>query len=168
VPGYACRVTPADDIEVRAASAADAETIAGFNARLASETEAIVLEAHRLRDGVAALLADPAKGFYTVAEAAGRVVGQMLVTYEWSDWRNGWFWWVQSVYVDPEYRGQGVFARIYRHVEERARASGEVCGVRLYVEEGNEAARTVYRRLGLQDAPYRMLQVDWTLDGREP
>jgi len=160
-------MTASSDIRVRPAVASDAGAIAHFNARLAEETEAIVLDPRRLRAGVEALLVDPAKGFYTVAESGDAIVGQMLVTYEWSDWRNGWFWWVQSVYVAPDFRGRGVFARIYRDVERRAREDGGVCGLRLYVEEENARAREVYRRLGLADAPYRMLQVDWASENHE-
>jgi GNAT superfamily N-acetyltransferase len=149
-------------LRVRPAEPADLGFIVAANAALARETEQRELEPARLRAGVAAVLDDAAKGRYFVAEAAGRVVGQLLLTWEWSDWRNGTFWWIQSVYVVSGARGQGVFTALYRHVEALARADAGVCGLRLYVEGHNERARRSYLRLGFAAAGYEILEVDFT------
>lgn len=146
-------------VHVRQAEAADRETIVEFNRRMALETEGKVLDEAVLRGGVGAALADPERrGPYFLAEWKGEVVGQLQFTYEWSDWRNGWFWWVQSVYVRPEARGQGVFRALFAHVEDLARRRGDVVGLRLYVEAGNHAAQATYARLGLASAGYLMLE----------
>jgi ribosomal protein S18 acetylase RimI-like enzyme len=112
------------------------------------------------------VLADPAKGWYTVVEDAGRVVGQCLVTLEWSDWRNGWFWWVQSVYVAPHVRRTGVFRDLYRHLEAAAVARPDVIGIRLYVERDNARAQATYESLGLEEEPYNLM-ARYPLPGRE-
>jgi len=151
-------------IIIRAATAADVATIARFNAAMAWETEGLTLDGERVRRGVEAVLADPSKGFYWVAELDGRPAGQMLVTPEWSDWRNGAFWWIQSVYVEPPCRGRGVFRALYEHAERRARSEPGVCGLRLYVEQHNERAQQVYLRLGMKPTPYRIFEVDFVLN----
>jgi ribosomal protein S18 acetylase RimI-like enzyme len=151
-------------INLREAIASDASVIAEFNAAMAAETEGIALERDRLTAGVRAVLADRSKGFYLVAESQGEVVAQTLITYEWSDWRNGVFWWIQSVYVKPEFRGQGVFTRIYEYVAESARNSGNVCGLRLYVEHENERAQRTYERLGMRRTVYHMYEADFVLN----
>ena len=151
------------DILIRRATLADARAIAAHNAALALESENLELDLDRLRQGVEAALADPAKGFYTVAESGGAVIGQMMVTFEWSDWRNGTFWWVQSVYVRPDHRRQGVYRRLYRHVLEEAKGRGDVCGLRLYVSKENLSAQRVYHRLGMKKAPYELYEVDFVL-----
>lgn len=151
------------NLMIRAASAADIETIAAFNAALATESEGKSLDGKTLRTGLTALFADPNKGRYFLAEQAGRVVGQTMLTYEWSDWRNGIFWWIQSVYVIPEARGKGVFGALYRHIEKLATADPGVCGLRLYVDKNNTSATRVYRQLGMQDAHYDMLERDFVL-----
>lgn len=151
------------DLHIRTAAAADAPVIAAFNLAMARETEHLELDPARLRAGVEAVLADAAKGFYLVAESGGRVVGQLMITFEWSDWRNGNFWWIQSVYVDPEARGLGVYRRLYQHVRGAADARGNVCGIRLYVERENVRAQEVYRRQGMSAAPYEMYEVDLVL-----
>jgi len=148
---------------VRAAVRADAGAIARFNAALARETEAKQLDPERLRAGVEAVFDDPARGAYYVAELDGRVAGGLLVTREWSDWRNGEFWWIQSVYVEPELRGRGVYRGLHAHVVERARAAGDVCGLRLYVERANERAKRTYEALGMRHADYDMYEVDFVL-----
>jgi GNAT superfamily N-acetyltransferase len=124
----------------------------------------VQLDPERLRLGVEAVLRDPARGFYTVAEAESRLVGQMMITYEWSDWRNGTFWWIQSVYVPPEYRKRGVYRRLYEHVLGQAKARTEVCGIRLYVDRHNRAAQQVYERLGMRAASYAMYELDFVLE----
>ncbi len=144
---------------IRRGTLDDAAAIVEFNRGLAWETEQKTLDLTLLRRGVTALLDDPAKGFYTVAESNGELVGQTLITMEWSDWRNGWFWWIQSVYVKAEARSSGVFNQIYQHLLREAQSSEDVIGLRLYVERDNERAKAVYRKLGMTDTPYDMLEV---------
>ena len=153
---------------VREAVAGDAETIARFNARMAEETEGIALEWERVLAGVRAVFEKPERGWYLVAAnaAGGEVVGQLMVTYEWSDWRNGVFWWIQSVYVAPEARGKGVYKTLYEELLRRARADSGVCGIRLYVEKNNERARGVYARAGMKRAEYEMYEVDFVIARR--
>lgn len=146
------------NLRVRRAAAPDAEVIARYNAAMAIETEHLDLERERLLAGVRAVLADAGKGFYLVAETEGAVAGQMMITYEWSDWRNGWFWWIQSVYVIAEYRRRGVFRTLFEHVQTAARKDPEVIGLRLYVERGNLSAQKTYRMLGMADTGYFVLE----------
>ncbi len=150
-------------ISIRRGTASDAETIAGFNAAMALETEKLSLERPRMLEGVRAVLRDASKGFYLVAELRGRPVGQMMITYEWSDWRNGLFWWIQSVYVEPDQRRAGVYTSLHRYVVEEAQRGGDVCGIRLYVERENEIAQGVYRGLGMQKTVYDMFEVDFVI-----
>ncbi len=128
--------------------------IAEFNLRLAQETEGLTLDRLRLDKGVKALLQDSAKGVYYIAEVNGAVVGQVMITYEWSDWRNGNLWWLQSVYVRQDFRKQGVFSALFRHVERLARERPEVRGLRLYMHAENEQARRSYQRLGMNPTQY--------------
>ena len=141
-------------ITIRNAQPADAACIADFNARLAPETEDKRLDAATVLKGVEALLADNAKGVYFLAEVEGAVVGQLSITREWSDWRNAWFWWVQSVYVEAEFRGQGVFSSLFRHAWLAAEQQGSVCAFRLYVESDNDQAQSTYERLGMKRTSY--------------
>ena len=143
---------------VRRAGPADAPILVEFNLRLAAETEGMSLDPAALAAGVAAGLADPHKALYFVAEEGGAVVGQLMLTREWSDWRNGWLWWIQSVYVCPEARRRGVFRALYQHVYEAARADPEVVGLRLYMEQDNHVARQTYLRLGMELSPYVVFQ----------
>ena len=154
----------AADATIRLGRMEDADVVAEFNRAMAVETEGLTLDAERLLAGTRAIFADPAKGFYLVAEQGGRVVGQLLITYEWSDWRNGVFWWVQSVYVAPEARGRGVYRRLYEDVHRRAKEKGDVCGMRLYVERENEAAKRTYSRLGMSATVYEMWEEDFVLE----
>jgi ribosomal protein S18 acetylase RimI-like enzyme len=151
------------NIAIRRATPDDAQTLALHNAAMAAETETITLDPERALRGVEAVLRDPAKGFYLLAEADGAVAGQLMITFEWSDWRNGVFWWLQSVYVRPEHRRRGVFTRLYRAMREEADKSGGVCGVRLYVESANQRAQQTYQRLGLRQAHYQMYEEDFVL-----
>jgi ribosomal protein S18 acetylase RimI-like enzyme len=145
-------------LTVRRATPADAAVIADFNARLALESEGKQLDAATLAAGVAAGLADPNKALYFVTEDAGVVVGQLMLTREWSDWRNGWIWWIQSVYVRAESRRQGVFRTLYEHVLETARNDPTVIGLRLYVEKENHAAQATYTNLGMEWTSYLVLE----------
>ncbi len=150
------------DIEIREALENDADVISEFNARLALESEAMRLDPDIVMPGVRALLGDPTKGRYWVAETDGKVVGQIMVTYEWSDWRNGMIWWIQSVYVHRDYRRRGVFSCLYRHVESLARRDPQVCGIRLYVEHENARAQQTYASLGMDMTDYRVMQSMFT------
>ena len=151
------------EIAVRGATPAAAEFLVRGNAAMALETEHLSLDLDSLRDGVHALFEQPGRGVYYVAELDGQRAGQMMITYEWSDWRNGLFWWIQSVYVEPRFRSQGVFKAIYRHVEKLARTTPGVCGLRLYVENSNSQAQEIYQRQGLQRTAYQMFEVDFVL-----
>ena len=145
-------------LTVRAARAGDADAIAAFNAAMALETEGKRLLPQVIAAGVRRLLAEPALGFYLVAEAGGALAGCLMVTTEWSDWRNGRFWWIQSVYVPPQWRRRGVFRALYRHVQEAARAQPDVCGLRLYVERENAGAQATYRSLGMAQTHYLLFE----------
>ena len=144
-------------LRVRRGLPADAPVLAAFNVAMAKETEDHDLDPAVVGPGVRAALEDPARSLYFVAEEGGRIVGQTMVTYEWSDWRNGFLWWIQSVYVAPEARERGVFKALHARVVEEARGAGAV-GIRLYVFDANRRAMDVYARLGLKDARYRVLE----------
>jgi GNAT superfamily N-acetyltransferase len=148
---------------IRPPRAADAPVLAEFNIRLAAETEHLQLDPPRVLAGVEAVLADPAKGTYWVADADGEVVGQLMITFEWSDWRNGVFWWIQSVYVRKDWRSRGVFKALYQHVEQSARSRSDVCGLRLYVERDNLRAQKTYQHLGLRPTNYDIYEVDFRI-----
>lgn len=148
-------------IHVRDAVPSDLEFIARGNEAMALETEHKTLDALTIRRGVAAALGNVAHGRYFIAEdGAGSPVGQLMVTYEWSDWRNGQFWWIQSVYVVPAARRLGVFRAMYRHLETLARATDGVRGLRLYVESNNVTAQRTYARCGLHDTGYRVMEIE--------
>ena len=149
-------------LTVRPAADADAEFLAQGNIAMALEAEHKHLDPATVRLGVRAVLDDPSKGRYFVAERDGQVVGQLMITYEWSDWRNGTFWWIQSVFVTPDARRAGVFRALFRHLESLAEGDRSVCGIRLYVERENERAQATYRRCGLEDGGYRVMEVDYS------
>ncbi|HOX56883.1 MAG TPA: GNAT family N-acetyltransferase [Candidatus Paceibacterota bacterium] len=155
------------EIKIREAALGDAPVIADFNLRLAQESEELRLEAARVEAGVAALLTDRAKGVYYVAEVHGAIVGQMLITYEWSDWRNGNMWWIQSVYVKPEFRRAGVFRSLFNHLRNLAQARKEVCSLRLYVHADNTRACESYERLGMSRTKYEIFELDVSEEGRQ-
>lgn len=142
---------------IRAATPADVADLVAWNAAMAWETERKRLDPDVLRRGVAGVLEQPRRGFYLVAERAGVAVGCLLVTFEWSDWRCGDFWWIQSVYVDPAARRGGVFRALYAAVEQRAASAGAV-GLRLYVETENRHAQQTYEGLGMQRCHYWMYE----------
>ena len=145
---------------VRSAGDIDIDRIVLFNQALARETEGRELDRRTLREGVEALLAEPARGQYFVAQKSGDVVGQVLVTYEWSDWRNGNIWWVQSVYVSRDHRREGVYRLLHEYVRSLARNQKAV-GLRLYVERDNEAAQRTYDALGMQASDYLLFEEMW-------
>ena len=148
-------------LTIRDATPADAPTIADYNNRIAAETEDKQLDPNLIGPGVEALLADPSKGQYWVAEFDGEIVGQIMTTYEWSDWRNGMIWWIQSVYVHADHRRSGVFRALHDHVEALARARPDVIGLRLCVEKDNTRAQATYDSLGYSTTEYRVMQVFW-------
>ena len=148
-------------IAVRDARPADAPTIVEFNAALALESEGKQLDRALLEPGVRALLADRAKGRYFIAERDGAVVGQTMITYEWSDWRNGTFWWIQSVFVPAAQRRSGVFRALHAHILALARSDPSVCGIRLYVEDHNAHAQRTYLALGMVGGGYAVLEQDF-------
>lgn len=151
----------ANEIKVRAASLADLDAIVGFNAAMAKETEGKDLGSDLLRPGVESVLSRADLGFYLVAEHAGRTAGQLLITYEWSDWRNAFFWWIQSVYVSPDSRRFGVYKALHDHASTEARRQGNVCGLRLYVDKNNRVAQGVYGSLGMHLAHYDMYEIEF-------
>jgi ribosomal protein S18 acetylase RimI-like enzyme len=143
---------------IRRATLNDSEVVVDFNRRLAEESEGKILDGALLKAGVAQALTDPKKALYFLAQEDGFVVGQIMITTEWSDWRNGWFWWIQSVYVRPEARRRGVFRALFEHVSQAARQDSSVIGLRLYVDEDNHSAQEAYRRLGMTDTGYFVLE----------
>ncbi|HET6575210.1 MAG TPA: GNAT family N-acetyltransferase [Fimbriiglobus sp.] len=152
-------------LSIRRATSADEEVIARYNAALARESEGKMLDDAVLLRGVRAVLADPAKGFYTIAERGGEPVGQAMVTFEWSDWRDGWYWWVQSVYVRADARRGGVFRALFEHLKAQAMADPTVIGLRLYVERDNLRAQQTYTALGMSEEPYFLMGL-YPLPGR--
>lgn len=145
-------------MQIRVATPEDAGVLVEFNAAMALETEGKELLPEVIGAGVRSLLRRESSGFYLVAEDSGRVVGSLLVTKEWSDWRNGDFWWIQSVYVRPQFRRRGVYKRLYRHIQEMAAKDPGVCGFRLYVERENARAQTTYRALGMKETRYLVFE----------
>ncbi|MEJ2720206.1 MAG: GNAT family N-acetyltransferase [bacterium] len=145
-------------ITIRNATSGDTDTLAAFNTALALETEGKILEIETARLGVGAVLDDPAKGAFYIAEFDGRTAGSLLITPEWSDWENSYFWWIQSVYVLPEFRRHGIYKALYRHIEDLARSSGRVRGLKLYVEKNNHAAKAVYEKLGMTRAAHEIYE----------
>ena len=146
------------ELIVRDATRVDIAFLAESNAAMALETERKTLDRVVLELGIAAIFERPQRGFYLIAERASLPVGCLLITYEWSDWRNGDWWWLQSVYVLPAARRSGVFRALHAAVEGRARAAVAVVGIRLYVEQRNRAAQATYAMLGLHETPYRLLE----------
>ena len=145
-------------MNIRIAEKSDASALVEFNQAMALETEGKNLDAQILQSGVESVFHDEKKGFYAVAEAGGQIVGGLMITFEWSDWRDSWFWWIQSVYILPEYRGRGIYRLLYEFVKERAESQKDVCGFRLYVEKDNERAQKVYEKLGMQSSHYLMYE----------
>ncbi len=165
-------MTVLDHLNIRRARPEDVDTIASFSAAMAQETEGRRLDFDRLLLGTIALIEAPARGFFMVAEleqADDRpLLGQLMVTYEWSDWRNSAFWWIQSVYVDPAWRRKGIYRRLHNTVVEMGKADTKMCGIRLYVARDNRAAQTVYRRVGLTPSMYDVYEDDFVLKHHGP
>jgi GNAT superfamily N-acetyltransferase len=128
---------------------------------LAEETEDLRLDPDYVSKGVAAILGDPTKGLYYVAEAERKIVGQVMITYEWSDWRNGNLWWLQSVYVQKDFRRRGVFNALFKHLQDLAHSRGDVCGIRLYMHSENARARNCYQQLGMKPTKYEVFEMEF-------
>ena len=162
VPGGSIQVGPASQLHI--------DNIIDFNIAMALETEGKDLDPETVREGVLAVCNRDDLGFYVIAERSGRSIGQLLITYEWSDWRNALFWWIQSVYVRPEYRRQGVYKALHYYVSECARQQDEVCGLRLYVDKDNRIAQGVYSGLQMRPTHYDMYEIEFNtnpvVDGR--
>jgi len=158
-------MTNLQEWNIRLGRLADVERLVAFSQAMALETEGRRLDTDRLQRGTRALLNSTIHGFFLVAEQSqtNQVVGQLMITYEWSDWRNASFWWIQSVYVDPAWRRQGVFRNMHAQVIERAKADPGICGVRLYVESENRIAQEVYRKVGLKPSSYSVFENDFVL-----
>ena len=148
------------EFNIRQAGLDDGETITRFNAAMALESEGLSLNRATLRAGVDAALDDESKAFYLLAESDGDPVGQLMVTTEWSDWRNGWIWWIQSVYVKPEARRQGVYRRLYERLTDMANARDDIRGMRLYVMRENRVAKRTYESLGMSHSEYDLYETE--------
>jgi GNAT superfamily N-acetyltransferase len=148
-------------IIIREATLSDAETIIGFQQKMAWETEEMSLETEIISKGVKAVFEDPSRGQYYVAESTGTVVASLLITYEWSDWRNTNVWWFQSVYVLPDSRRKGIFSKMYNFIKSAAEKQ-KVAGLRLYVETNNSRAKKTYESLGMNSDHYTMYE--WLKD----
>ena len=145
-------------MNIRIARKEDAADLIEFNQAMALETEGKSLDSDTLKSGVEAVFADKKKGFYVAAEENGKIVGGLMVTFEWSDWRSKWFWWIQSVYILPEFRGRSIYRLLYEFVKTEAAKAENVCGFRLYVENENVNAQKVYEKLGMQRSHYLMYE----------
>jgi GNAT superfamily N-acetyltransferase len=143
---------------IRKANETDSTSITEFQLAMAWETEQLQLNEPTVIKGVAAVFADETKGVYYVAELDGKVVGSLLTTFEWSDWRNGTVLWIQSVYVRPEFRKRSIFSKIYKHIQEKVTANANLRGIRLYADKTNISAHGVYEHLGMTAEHYQMFE----------
>ena len=148
------------DLTVRPGTHDDLDALVASQLAMAGETEGKTLDAAQLRKGVIAVLGSPDKGFYLVAQTRDKIVGTLLITYEWSDWRNATFWWVQSVYVDPAWRRRGTYRAMHEYVRNAATVRKDVCGLRLYVDKDNHVAQLTYADLGMVSSRYDMYEMD--------
>jgi ribosomal protein S18 acetylase RimI-like enzyme len=146
-------------LTIRRATTSDVEALTAFNVAMAHETEARTLDPSVVVAGVRGLFERPQAGFYAVAELDSEPVAALMVTSEWSDWRAGFFWWIQSVYVRPSDRRKGVFRALFEEICREAAGQGDVCGVRLYVERGNRHAQQTYQALGMRETSYRVYEL---------
>ena len=149
-------------LEIIVGDATHAGEIARFQVAMAMESEGLALDSKRVREGVVAVLEDDAKGRYVIARIGGDVVGCLMITREWSDWNSCWYWWIQSVYVMPEYRGRGIYKAMYNRVLDLAK-NARVSQIRLYVDKENITAQTVYQKLGMEECHYCLYEKDLNL-----
>jgi ribosomal protein S18 acetylase RimI-like enzyme len=145
------------DLTITRGETSDIDAIVRFQADMAMESEGIMLDMCRLTSGVTSAMKDESKGTYLVARANGTPIGSLMLTREWSDWNNQWYWWIQSVYVMPEYRNQGIYRAMYTTLKDMARESG-VSQIRLYADKSNVSAQHVYKRLGMHESHYLMFE----------
>ena len=143
---------------IRQANENDSASIVEFQLAMALETEQLNLHKPTVLKGVTAVFADPSKGIYYVAETNGQVIGSLLTTFEWSDWRNGTVLWIQSVYVRPKFRKQSIFSRLYKHIQELVVSNPDLRGIRLYADKTNTSAHGVYEHLGMTAEHYQMFE----------
>lgn len=151
-------MTTAEDVLIRTGEESDAAALTEFNIAMALETENKILTLEVVSNGVQTLLKNSQYGFYVIAEKSGEITGSLMVTTEWSDWRDGEFWWVQSVYVRRDCRRQGIYRRLYEYIKAKAAKRGNVCGFRLYVECDNAVAQQAYSKLGMSETFYKMFE----------
>jgi len=145
-------------VKIRRATIEDAAALAEFNMKAAMEAEAIELIPEVITAGVENMINNPQMGFYLVVEHDGALQASLMITTEWSDWRNGLFWWIQSVYVTQQYRRRGLYRKLYQQVKILAEAENNVCGFRLYVEQDNYVAQETYRSLNMEETSYRLFE----------
>lgn len=151
-----------NEVIIRPGELKDVKLIAEYNHAIAWETEHLHLDLPTVTRGVARVFGDPKKGFYLVADTNGEMVGQLMVTYEWSDWRDGWIWWIQSVYVRQDSRRKGIFRKLFETAVAQAKLAGDVVGIRLYVEKDNKKAQATYEGLGMRNPGYLVEELMFT------
>ena len=152
-------------MKIRKAGKEDQSTIVSFNCAMALETEKKILDPKVAESGVRRLLEHDEYGFYLLAYSENRPLGQLMITYEWTDWRDGLFWWIQSVYVLPEHRGKGIYKALYEYILQESRNNTDIKGIRLYVDQSNADAKEVYEKLGMKKAHYDLYEVDFIFQG---
>ncbi len=152
------------NVTIHPATSADADALVEFNRAMAAESEDKALDVERLRKGVAHLLEHPEDGCAFVAWDGAERAGALMVTLEWSEWRNGRFWWIQSVYVRPPWRRRGVYRAMHAHVRNAALSDPLACGLRLYVERDNHGAMATYRQVGMVETDYRLFEEEFNRD----
>lgn len=151
-------LTMLNGLSVRLAQDKDVDVLVKFNMALARETEQKILSSPVVTKAVQTLLKNPHNGFYVVAEIKQQIVAALMITYEWSDWRCGLFWWIQSLYVKPRFRRKGVFTSLYEFIKQQACRNSNVCGFRVYVEKSNHLAQAAYTHAGMKQTPYKVYQ----------
>lgn len=149
------------NIIIRNATLENIEIIIDFNLNLAAETENKSLNKQILAEGVRNILLDRNKGFYVLAILDNKIVGQLMITYEWSDWRNSYFWWIQSVYVLPQFRKSGIFKLLFKYIKDLAIEQNNVCGLRLYTDKDNINAMNAYKNLGMHQSNYLLFELEF-------
>jgi GNAT superfamily N-acetyltransferase len=152
-----------DDIRIRQGTTSDINRIAEFQQALAQESEGKTLDDDVLLKGIQKIFQDEGRGFYLMAESGDQVVGGLMITYEWSDWRNANFWWIQSVYVDDQWRRQGVYRALHDYMYDIAQSRDDICDIRLYVERNNTVAQQTYNSLGMSQSHYHLYEIDFVL-----
>jgi GNAT superfamily N-acetyltransferase len=149
-------------IHIRKARPDDVDTLVAFNVAMAAESEDKGLDESVLRNGIEVVLDSPSDGLYFIAERDGDAAGALMITFEWSDWRNGRFWWIQSVFVEAKQRRLGIYRALHEHVRDLAKADDRSCGIRLYVERDNTGAQATYDAMGMHETAYRLYEEEWS------